>query len=120
MPAYKGQEEISVDLMRYIPEGPNGLMDYLFLNLFLWTKNQGYKYFNFGMAPLFNVGKTRFSRNEEALAAVLYQHGSRIYSFEGLYQYKNKFKPEWHPRYLAYPSDKNLISVLIRTARLIN
>lgn len=120
MPAYRGTEEISVDLMRYTPECPNGLMDFLFLNLFQWSKQEGYKDFNLGMAPLFNVGSTRFSRNEEALAAVLYQHGSRLYAFEGLYQYKNKFKPQWRPRYLAYPTEANLPAVLVKTARLIN
>lgn len=72
------------------------------------------------MAPLYNVGSTRFSKNEEAMAAILYQHGSKIYSFEGLYHYKDKFKPHWHPRYLAFPEHTSLASVIIKVARLIN
>ncbi|MGE4560144.1 MAG: bifunctional lysylphosphatidylglycerol flippase/synthetase MprF, partial [Desulfobulbus sp.] len=46
------QEEVSIDLMRFLPDAPNGTMDYLFISLLLWGKQQGYGWFNLGMAPL--------------------------------------------------------------------
>lgn len=37
----------------------------------------------------------------ERLGAALYRHGGRFYNFVGLRHFKEKFDPEWHPRYLA-------------------
>jgi len=44
-------EELSLDLMRFLPEAPDGVMEYLFISLMLWGKEQGYRWFNLGMAP---------------------------------------------------------------------
>lgn len=49
--AGKNNEELSIDLMRYLPEAPHGIMDYLFVSLMLWGKQQGFQIFNLGMAP---------------------------------------------------------------------
>src|SRR5262249_23784878 len=46
------ETELSVDLMRQTDDAPAGVMDYLFIELMLWGKSQGYQWFNFGMAPL--------------------------------------------------------------------
>jgi len=47
-----GQAELSLDLMRYTPKAPAGIMEYLFIQLMLWGKSQGYQWFNLGMSPL--------------------------------------------------------------------
>jgi phosphatidylglycerol lysyltransferase len=41
-----GKEEMSIDLMRYTPDAPGGTMEYLFIRLMLWGKEQGYHWFN--------------------------------------------------------------------------
>ena len=46
------REELSVDLMRFGPDAPRGAMDYLFIELMLWGRREGYRWFNLGMAPL--------------------------------------------------------------------
>jgi phosphatidylglycerol lysyltransferase len=97
-------EEFSVDLMRYLPECPNGVMDFLFLRLFEWGNAIGYATFNLGMAPLATVGETRQARLPERLASILFQHGEHWYNFRGLRLFKEKFGPRWVPRYLAYPA----------------
>lgn len=40
MPMYQ-EGEISVDLMRYRGDAPNGIMDALFIRMFLWAKEEG-------------------------------------------------------------------------------
>jgi phosphatidylglycerol lysyltransferase len=98
-----GRQELSVDLMRYRSDGP-GVMDFLFVSLFLHAKAAGYQRFNLGMAPLASVGDQRGAHLPERLARVLFQRGESWYNFQGLRQYKQKFDPEWVPRYMAYRS----------------
>ncbi|MFN7916485.1 MAG: bifunctional lysylphosphatidylglycerol flippase/synthetase MprF [Vicinamibacterales bacterium] len=95
------QGELSVDLMRHRSDGPK-VMDFLFVSLFLHGKSQGYARFNLGMAPLASVGDQRGAHLRERLARVLFQRGEQWYNFQGLRAYKDKFDPEWMPRYMAY------------------
>jgi len=95
------RDELSVDLMRYRSDGPS-VMDFLLVSLFLWGKEQGYKRFNLGMAPLASVGELSGAHARERLANLLFQHGENWYNFQGLRFYKEKFDPEWVPRYMAY------------------
>ena len=93
--------EASVDLMRHRSDGPK-VMDFLFVSLFLRGKEHGYARFNLGMAPLASVGAHRGAHARERLARVLFQRGEQWYNFQGLRAYKDKFDPEWVPRYMAY------------------
>ena len=47
-----GKLELSVDLMRYRKDAPKGVMEALFVHLMRWGKEQGYDWFELGMAPL--------------------------------------------------------------------
>ena len=87
--------------MRYRSEGPS-VMDFLFASLFFHAKEQGFKRFNLGMAPLASVGRFQGSHARERLANLLFQHGENWYNFQGLRFYKDKFEPDWAPRYMAY------------------
>ncbi len=113
------QDEFSIDLMRYTPECPNGVMDFLFLQLFDWGKSRGYRTFNLGMAPLATVGEMRQARLNERLANILFQHGEHWYNFRGIRLFKQKFDPHWVPRYLAYPSFWIWPQVTVSIAALI-
>jgi phosphatidylglycerol lysyltransferase len=94
-------EELSVDLMRQRSDGPK-VMDFMFVSLFVYGKSRGYQRFNLGMAPLASVGEQRGAHARERLARVIFQRGEHWYNFQGLRAYKDKFDPEWVPRYMAY------------------
>ena len=117
MPLYDN-ETMSMDLMRYKKDVPSGTMDAMFILLMEWSKEQGYNYFNLGMAPLSNVGATPYSRNVEKLIGRLFQRGNKIYSFSGLRKYKEKFQPRWESRYLAYPKGLNISILLLQLVML--
>ena len=119
MPNYDGHETISVDLMRFIPNSPNGLMDYLFVSLFEWAKEAGYARFNMGMAPLSNVGSSRFSFLSEKIAAQIFLHGHFIYHFQGLRKFKEKYSGYWEPKYLAYRKNAGLPITMLQVTKLI-
>ncbi|HCB14276.1 MAG TPA: bifunctional lysylphosphatidylglycerol flippase/synthetase MprF [Gammaproteobacteria bacterium] len=98
-----GGEELSVDLMRYLPDGSHGLMDYLFLKIMLWGRERGYTWFNLGMAPLSGLQNRSLAPLWNRFGALVFGHGEAFYNFRGLHQYKEKFDPQWEARYLAAP-----------------
>lgn len=105
---------VTIDLMRFERENaPSGIMDFLFLQLFLYFKDQGKIYFDLGMAPLSNVGINTNSFVEEKLAYLVYKFGYKFYSFEGLRAYKEKFAPAWEPVYLSYPNKSWLLYTML-------
>jgi phosphatidylglycerol lysyltransferase len=93
--------ELSVDLMRYRTDGPS-VMDFLLTSIMLYGKDAGFRSFNLGMAPLASVGEQRGAHLRERLASLLFRRGEHWYNFQGVRFYKQKFDPEWLPRYLAY------------------
>ena len=113
-------DEASVDLMRYLPDAPPGLMDYLFVELMQWSKAQGYRWFNLGMAPLSGLQSRRQAPLWNRFGALIFGRGARFYNFQGLHRYKDKFDPEWEPRYLAAPGGIALPVVLTNVASLIS
>lgn len=112
-------EEASVDLMRQRPDGPPGLMDYLFVELMQWARAEGYRWFNLGMAPLSGLHNRRLAPLWMRFGALVFGRGERFYNFRGLHRYKDKFDPEWEPRYLAAPGGIALPVVLTNVASLI-
>jgi phosphatidylglycerol lysyltransferase len=114
------RSEISLDLMRYSPAAPAGVMEYLFIQLLLWGKEKGYRRFNLGMAPLSGLQNRALAPLWNRAGALLYRHGEHFYNFRGLRQYKDKFDPLWEPKYLASPGGLALPRVLANTAALIS
>jgi phosphatidylglycerol lysyltransferase len=107
-----GKEELSIDLMRHLPDAPHGIMDLLFTRLMLWGKEQGYRWFNLGMAPLAGMETGPDAPGWQRLSSLIYRYGETFYNFQGLRHYKEKFGPVWEPRYLATPAGLELPIVL--------
>ncbi|MFB1479692.1 bifunctional lysylphosphatidylglycerol flippase/synthetase MprF [Corallococcus sp. RDP092CA] len=114
------KEELSVDLMRYQPGSPHGAMDFLFTSLMLWGRRQGYRRFNLGMAPFSGFEERTLAPMWNRLGALVFRHGEHFYNFQGLRQYKEKFRPDWAPRYLASPGGLALPGVLTGVASLVS
>jgi phosphatidylglycerol lysyltransferase len=105
--------------MRHRAAAPRAIMDGLFTHLMLWGRDQGYRWFNLGMAPLSGIPDGGLDRNWLTFCRFVYQHGEPFYNFHGLRAYKEKFDPEWEPRYLVYPGGLVLAKVLADITALI-
>jgi phosphatidylglycerol lysyltransferase len=116
----QNKEELSMDLMRYEPGVANGLMDYLIVSLLLWGKDQGYQWFNLGMAPLSGLERHPLAPLWNKIGNTIFRFSNEFYNFEGLYQFKNKFDPVWRPRYLAAPAGLPLASALLSVNTLVS
>lgn len=95
--------ELSVDVMRYAAPAPPSVMDYLFVELLQWGREQGYASFNLGMAPLSGLENRSLAPLWNRLNTLVFRHGELFYHFRGLRTYKDKFRPAWEPVYLVVP-----------------
>ena len=113
-------EELTVDLMRHVPEVPNGVMEYLFIEMMLWGHAQGYRWFNLGMAPLSGMESSEAAPMWHKLGYWVARHGEYFYNFQGLRRFKDKFDPVWQPKYLACPGGLVLPRVLTDIGALVS
>ena len=67
--------EISVDLMRYTSVAPPGVMEFLLIELMLWGKENGYRRFNLGMAPLSGIENRSLAPLWNRVGALLFSRG---------------------------------------------
>ena len=91
----------SMDLMRYVDEGPRRIMDYLFVELIEWGRREGYQAIEFGMAPLSGLEDRPLAPVLSRVGALIFERGEDIYNFQGVRAYKGKYDPVWRPRYIA-------------------
>jgi phosphatidylglycerol lysyltransferase len=101
IPSYR-RAEATVDLMRYRLDAPNGIMDYLFIKLFLDCRERGFKRFSLGMAPLDGFRGHEESSVAEMTVYSFLHRMNFIFSFSGIKQFKAKYADLWEPRYLIY------------------
>ena len=113
------QVELSLDLMRYHRDAPKNVMEALFVHMMKWGKDQGYRRFGLGMAPLSGFEDSPLASLWNRLGTFMYEHGDAIYNFQGLRAYKDKFKPIWEPRYLAYPGGLRLPRIMVDVSALV-
>tara|TARA_R110002094_G_C4750409_1_gene198511 strand:+ start:288 stop:506 length:219 start_codon:yes stop_codon:yes gene_type:complete len=64
--------------MRHIHDAPAGLIDFLFTELLLSLKDQGYSEFSLGSVPLAGLEARRGARFSARLGAYIYHHGTQF------------------------------------------
>ncbi|AWV36259.1 bifunctional lysylphosphatidylglycerol flippase/synthetase MprF [Paenibacillus sp. FSL H7-0716] len=123
IPGYDQGLTLSVDLLRQGKNVPNGTVDYLLVCMLEWAKSKGYRRFNLGNTPLSSSGgQDPGTLKEEKLAHQVFNRGGHGhgYGFARLRRYKEKFNPEWEPRYLAYPASLTLPVLTLDLVRLVS
>ena len=105
---------MTIDLMRYDTDmNVNSMMDYLFLNLFIYAQDNGFKYFNLGMAPLSNVGIYKSAYLSERIASFIFKYADSLYPFKGLRNYKSKYATKWESRYTCFAKGNFIITSIL-------
>jgi phosphatidylglycerol lysyltransferase len=111
---------LSIDLMRHSEAAPKAIMDYLFTELMLWGKENGFAKFSLGMAPLSGLEHHPLATLWHKVGNLIFRFGDEFYNFEGLRYFKQKFAPDWEPRYLAAPGGLALPRIMIDATTLIS
>jgi len=109
----------SIDLMRYADDAPKDVMDFLFVELLNWGREQGYVAFEFGMAPLAGLEDRPLAPIMSRVGRLLFERGEEIYNFRGVHRFKDKYDPVWQPRYIAAPH-KWAIPMLVADVGLLS
>ena len=116
IPEYQ-RSEVAADMMRHRAQTENGTMDFLFVSLFLWAKEQGYATFNLGLSALSGIGEHASDPAAERALHYIFEHVNQFYNFRGLHAFKEKYHPEWSPRYLVFSGYASLPAVAMAMAR---
>ncbi len=116
IPEYQRRES-TIDLMRRRHAVESGTMDFLFIALLRWAQEEGYATFNLGLSPLAGVGAEAGDPAIERTLHYFYEHVNQFYGFKGLHDFKEKFRPQWSPRYVAYSGIANLPAVAVAIIR---
>ncbi|MGH9971903.1 MAG: phosphatidylglycerol lysyltransferase domain-containing protein [Pyrinomonadaceae bacterium] len=117
IPSYR-PGEATFDLMRHGTAAPKGTMDYLFVKLLEFNRQQGYERFNLGMAPVGGFQEHEQPSAEERAVHFFLQRLNFLFSYEGLRLHKAKFASFWEPRYCIYKSVRQLPKIAIALARV--
>ena len=95
------RKEATVGIMRHTPAASAYAMEFLFTCIAQRLREDGFERFCLGMAPLSGINRSPLASRWHRIAGLVWEHGGRVYNFQGLRTFKNKFHPSWEPRYLA-------------------
>ena len=116
IPDFK-QGESTYDLIRKTKDSPHGVMDFLIVELFKYMKSQNYHTVNLGFAPMSGMDDPHSF--PERTMKFAYEKIKSFSHFKGARNFKDKFSPVWHNKYLIYSQDYDLLQVPVALSRVI-
>ena len=103
------KDEATYDLIRKTKDAPNGVMDFILVELFKYLRTQQITYVNLGFAPMSGLNDPHTFPEKSMKFA--YEKIRSFSHYKGLREYKEKFDPVWHNKYLIYQHDYELLQV---------
>ncbi|MBZ0263761.1 phosphatidylglycerol lysyltransferase domain-containing protein [bacterium] len=118
-----GRESITLDVFRRTLDVTNETGDFFFVSAIDWAKIQGYNSFHLGLAPLADISNSDNSPAQPKIwslfTANIFSNSTRYYNFQGIQTHKQKFHPNWNPKYLVSRGGIHSIHAVWNTLRLI-
>ena len=109
--------EGTYDLIRKTSDAPNGVIDFILVELFKYLKETGCTSVNIGFAPLSGLMDPK--NLPERSLKFAYEKIKSFSHYKGLRDAKDKFSPVWHNKYLVYAQDYDLIQIPTVLAKVI-
>ena len=113
------KEEAMADLLRSSLEAPAALEDYLLLESMMWAKAKGYQWFTLGTAPLLDVEESPLAPFKDKIAQILSPY-AHVLKLPDIRKEKERFNPEWAPKYLAASASLPLATAFANILALIS
>lgn len=95
------QGEVTFDLMRHRVDAPNGAMDLLMLAMIDYAKQSGHTSVSLGMVPFVDNDNSDNEPAVDRAVQLLAKPMGQFFASDSLFEYKDKFRPSWHGRYLV-------------------
>jgi phosphatidylglycerol lysyltransferase len=108
--------ETTYDLMRKTKDAPNGVMDFILIEFFNYAKSQNFSFVNLGFAPMSGIDDPHTFPERSMKFA--YEKIKSFAHFKGSREYKEKFGPKWHNKYLVYQNDFDLLQIPAALAKV--
>jgi len=116
VPDYSPSEG-TYDLMRKTSDAPNGIMDFILIELFNFLKSEKFRFVNLGFAPMSGMNDAHTFKEKSMKFA--YERIRSFSQYKGLREFKAKYDPTWYNKYLIYENDYDLIQVPAVLTRVI-
>jgi len=108
--------EATYDLIRKTADAPNGSLDFLMVSMFQYLAAAGYARINLGLVPL--SGMEQAENMTERTLHFAYQNLRQFAYYQGLREYKDKFKPCWTNKYLVFDNHLDLLQLPVVLSRI--
>jgi phosphatidylglycerol lysyltransferase len=97
------KEELALDLMRYHRDAPEGIMEFMILELMRGGRERGYRWFNLGMTPLAGLERHTLAPLWQRVGRMIYRQSEHFNDSESYRRFAESLGPIWRPKYLASP-----------------
>jgi lysylphosphatidylglycerol synthetase-like protein (DUF2156 family) len=112
VPVY-GSNGWSLDMMRRDPEVPNGMTEFMVIQAANLLKGEGSDFMSLNFASLSSTEIAPEPRILTTVRKFLFENLSSVYQLKSLYQFNEKFNPEWSSRYLVYGDLRRTPSIIM-------
>ena len=101
----------SLGAMRRSRDTPNGLMEYLIVELLGWARDRDAEEISLNFCVFADLLAETPRNRLDAVARSFLRVGDRLFQLERLLVFSRKFTPEWRPRYLCVERRADLLLV---------
>ncbi len=111
------KDEGTYDLLRKTVDAPNGVMDYIIVEMFKYFRSVGIRYVNLGFAPMSGIDDPH--NFPEKSMKFAYEKIRSFSHYKGQREYKAKFNAQWNDKFLIYRNDYDLLQIPAALAKVI-
>lgn len=111
------KDEGTYDLLRKTADAPNGVMDYIIVEMFNYFRSVGIRYVNLGFAPMSGIDDPH--NFPEKTMKFAYEKIRSFSHYRGQREYKAKFSTLWNDKFLIYRDDYDLLQIPSALAKVI-
>ncbi|WP_437918784.1 phosphatidylglycerol lysyltransferase domain-containing protein [Sphingobacterium sp. LRF_L2] len=110
-------DEGTYDLIRKTEDAPAGVMDALIVAIIAELQLSEKQYLNMGMAAMSGIDKPQGL--PEWVMKFAYERLRQFRHYQGLYDFKDKFGPQWETKYLIYENHYDLASLPLILSKIM-
>lgn len=112
-----GNNSCHIEMMLRDKNAPVGVMEYLILSVMNIYRDEGFQAFSLGEVPFITPEDMKETNIDTKTLQehLLFKSGHFLkyaFNYQGLFDFKNKFNPDWEPVYICTSSSIPLLSLL--------